>query len=212
MSERALREAMCDLGRSLFDRGLSGGSSGNLSTRLADGLLVTPTGASLGELDPARLSRLDRDGRLLSGDPPSKEASLHRAVYRARPHAGAIVHLHSTHAVAVSCLAGLDPADCLPPLTPYFVMKVGRLPLVPYRRPGDPRLGDEIGALAGRHAAVLLANHGPVVSGATLADAVNAAEELEETAKVFLLLRGQDVRVLGKEQLDELAATFGLDL
>lgn len=212
MTESALRDRLCEVGRSLFDRGLSAGSSGNLSARLDDGFLLTPTNTSLGRLDPARLSRLDRDGRLLSGDPPSKEAFLHRATYLARPRAGGIVHLHSTHAAAVSCLAGLDPADCLPPLTPYFVMKIGRLPLVPYHRPGDPRLGDVIGALAGRHAAVLLANHGPVVSGASLDDAANAAEELEETAKLFLLLRGQEVRVLDEAQLEELAATFKLEL
>jgi ribulose-5-phosphate 4-epimerase/fuculose-1-phosphate aldolase len=212
MTESALRDRLCEVGRSLFDRGLSAGSSGNLSARLDDGFLLTPTNTSLGRLDPARLSRLDRDGRLLSGDPPSKEAFLHRATYLSRPRAGGVVHLHSTHAAAVSCLAGLDPADCLPPLTPYFVMKIGRLPLVPYHRPGDPRLGDIIGALAGRHAAVLLANHGPVVSGASLDDAANAAEELEETAKLFLLLRGQEVRVLDEAQLEELAATFKLEL
>ena len=212
MTEAALRERMCAIGRSLFERGLTPGSSGNLSARLDDGLLLTPTGASLGALDAARLSRVGRDGRLLSGDPPTKEAFLHRSIYEARPAAGGVVHLHSTHAVAVSCLNGLDPGDCLPPLTPYFVMKVGRLPLVPYHRPGDARLGDAVRALAGRHAAVLLANHGPVVSAGSLDAAVHAAEELEETAKLFLLLRGQDARALTREQLEELAAAFKLDL
>jgi len=212
MNESTLRERICAIGRSLFDRGLTAGSSGNLSARIDDGLLLTPTNSSLGALDPARLSKLDRDARLLSGDPPSKEAFLHRAMYLARPGAGGIVHLHSTHAAAISCLEGLDPADCLPALTPYFVMKIGRLPLVPYHRPGDPRLGDVIRGLAARYAAVLLANHGPVVSGASLDDAANAAEELEETAKLFLLLRGQDARVLTREQIDELKATFKLDL
>ncbi len=212
MHESTVRERICAIGRSLFDRGLTAGSSGNLSARIDDGLLLTPTNSSLGALDPARLSKLDRDARLLSGDPPSKEAFLHRAMYLARPGAGGIVHLHSTHAAAVSCLNGLDPADCLPALTPYFVMKIGRLPLVPYHRPGDPRLGEVIRGLAARHAAVLLANHGPVVSGASLDDAANAAEELEETAKLFLLLRGQDARVLTREQIDELKATFKLDL
>ena len=212
MNESTVRERICAIGRSLFDRGLTAGSSGNLSARIDDGLLLTPTNSSLGALDPARLSKLDRDARLLSGDPPSKEAFLHRAVYLARPGAGGIVHLHSTHAAAISCLEGLDPADCLPALTPYFVMKIGRLPLVPYHRPGDPRLGEVIRGLAARHAAVLLANHGPVVSGASLDDAANAAEELEETAKLFLLLRGQDARVLTREQIDELKATFKLDL
>jgi ribulose-5-phosphate 4-epimerase/fuculose-1-phosphate aldolase len=212
MTETALRERICALGRSLFERGLTAGSSGNLSARLDDGLLLTPTSSSLGRLDPARLSRLDANGTLLSGDPPSKEAFLHRAIYLARAGAGGVVHLHSTHAAAVSCLAGLDPDDALPPLTPYFVMKIGRLPLVPYHRPGDPRLGEVIRALAGRRPAVLLANHGPVVSGASLDDAANAAEELEETAKLFLLLRGQAARTLTPEQIAELVAVFKLDL
>ena len=212
MSEATLRERICAVGRSLFERGLTAGSSGNLSARLDDGYLLTPTGSSLGALDPARLSKLDPEGRTIAGDPPSKEAFLHRALYVARPKAGAVVHLHSTHAAAVSCLDGLDPAECLPPLTPYFVMKIGRLPLVPSHRPGDPHLGEVVRGLAARSAAVLLANHGPVVSGASLDDAVNAAEELEETAKLFLLLRGQPVRALTPDQVRELAAVFHLDL
>ena len=211
MSEATLRERICAVGRSLFERGLTAGSSGNLSARLDDGYLLTPTGSSLGALDPARLSKLDPEGRTIAGDPPSKEAFLHRAVYLARPKAGAVVHLHSTHAAAVSCLDGLDPAECLPPLTPYFVMKIGRLPLVPYHRPGDPHLGEVVRGLAARSAAVLLANHGPVVSGASLDDAVNAAEELEETAKLFLLLRGQPVRALTPDQIRELVDVFKLE-
>ncbi len=212
MSESSLREQICALGRSLFERGLTAGSSGNLSARLDDGWLITPTNSSLGSLDPARLSRLDWEGRLLSGDPPSKEAFLHRGVYLERAGAGGIVHLHSTHAAAVSCMSGLDPSDCIPPLTPYYVMKIGHLPLVPYHRPGDPRLGDVIRALAARHAAVLLANHGPVVSGASLEAAAHAAEELEETAKLFLLLRGHEARVLTREQIEELEVVFKLDI
>ncbi len=212
MSEAALRDQVCAFGRSLFDRGLTAGSSGNISARLDDGWLLTPTNSSLGALDPARLSKLDWGGRLLSGDPPSKEAFLHRAMYLERRGAGGIVHLHSTHAAAVSCLDGLDPADCIPPLTPYYVMKIGRLPLVPYHRPGDPKLGDVIRGLAARHAAVLLANHGPVVSGSSLEAAVYAVEELEETAKLFLLLRGHPVRVLSREQIEELEVAFHLEL
>ena len=211
MSEATLRDRICAVGRSLFERGLTAGSSGNLSARLDDGYLLTPTGSSLGALDPARLSKLDPEGRSIAGDPPSKEAFLHRALYLARPKAGAVVHLHSTHAAAVSCLDGLDPAECLPPLTPYFVMKIGRLPLVPYHRPGDPHLGEVVRGLAARSAAVLLANHGPVVSGASLDDAVNAAEELEETAKLFLLLRGKPIRTLTPDQVQELVDVFHLD-
>jgi ribulose-5-phosphate 4-epimerase/fuculose-1-phosphate aldolase len=212
--ENRLREQVVEFGKSLFERGLTAGSSGNLSVRLndGDGWLLTPTNASLGRLDPARLSRLAWDGRLQSGDAPSKEAFLHRAMYRERPGAGAIVHLHSTHSAAVSCMCGLNHDDCIPPLTPYFVMKIGRLPLLPYHRPGDPALGDAIGALARKHAAVLLANHGPVVSGSSLEAAVYAAEELEETAKLFLMLRDVPVRPLDAQQIAELKTTFSLDI
>jgi ribulose-5-phosphate 4-epimerase/fuculose-1-phosphate aldolase len=210
--ENRAREQLVDFGKSLFERGLTAGSSGNLSVRLDDGWLLTPTNASLGRLDPARLSRLDWDGRLQGGDAPSKEAFLHRAMYRERPGARAIVHLHSTHSAAVSCMCGLNHDDCIPPLTPYFVMKIGRLPLLPYHRPGDPALGDAISALAKKHSAVLLANHGPVVSGGSLEAAVYAAEELEETAKLFLLLRDVPVRPLDAQQIAELKTAFSLDI
>lgn len=210
--ENRLREQVVEFGKSLFERGLSAGSSGNLSVRLDDGWLLTPTNASLGRLDPARLSKLDWDGRLQGGDAPSKEAFLHRAMYRERAGAGAIVHLHSTHSAAVSCMCGLNHDDCIPPLTPYFVMKIGRLPLLPYHRPGDPALGDAIAGLAKKHAAVLLANHGPVVSGSSLEAAVYAAEELEETAKLFLMLRDVPVRPLDQQQIAELKTAFSLDI
>jgi len=209
--EHRLREEIVAFGRSLFERGLSAGSSGNLSVRLADGWLLTPTNACLGRLDPARLAKLDWDGRLLSGDPPSKEAFLHRAMYAERRGAGAIVHLHASHSAAVSCMAGLDPHDCLPPLTAYYVMRIGRLPLIGYHRPGDPGLGEAIRGLAGKHSALLLANHGPVVSGSTLEAAVYASEELEETAKLFLLLRNTPTRPLNQAQIAELKSTFQLD-
>lgn len=212
LEESRQRELIVEFGRSLFERGLTAGSSGNLSVRLDDGWLLTPTNASLGRLDPARLSKLDWDGRLLSGERPSKEAFLHRAMYHGRDGANAIVHLHSTHSAAVSCMCGLTHDDCIPPLTPYFVMKIGRLPLVPYHRPGDPALAGAIGVLARKHAAVLLANHGPVVSGSSLEAAVYAAEELEETAKLFLLLRDVPTRPLDAAQIDELTSTFGLDI
>ncbi|MBL8540358.1 MAG: aldolase [Betaproteobacteria bacterium] len=211
-AENRLREEMVTLGRSLFERGLSSGSSGNLSARLDDGWLLTPTNACLGRLDPARLAKLDCEGGLLAGDPPSKEAVLHRAVYAERQTAGAIVHLHATHSAAVSCMDGLDPHDCLPPLTAYYVMKIGRLPLVPYHRPGDPALGEAIRALSRKHTAVLLANHGPVVSGTSLEAAVYAIEELEETAKLFLMLRNAPTRPLNQAQIEELKVAFGLDL
>jgi ribulose-5-phosphate 4-epimerase/fuculose-1-phosphate aldolase len=208
--EQTLRERIVFHGRSLFDRGLAPGSSGNISARLDDGWLLTPTDSCLGQLDAARLSKLDWQGRLISGDPPSKEAFLHRAMYEERTHANAIVHLHSTYSAAVSCIDGLDTASCLPALTPYFVMKVGRLPLIPYHRPGDPTLADAIRELARSHAALLLANHGPIVSGASLEAAVYATEELEETAKLFLLLRNVPIRPLTDSQIDELRSVMPL--
>jgi ribulose-5-phosphate 4-epimerase/fuculose-1-phosphate aldolase len=206
--ETALRDSICRCGKMLHDRGLATGSSGNISVRLDDGWLLTPTDASLGTLDPARLAKLDWQGNLVSGDKPSKEAFLHRAMYQQRAGAGAIVHLHSTHAAAVSCMSGLDPCSCIPPLTAYFVMKVGALPLVPYHRPGDPLLAEAIRALATSHRALLLANHGPVVSGKSLEQAVNASIELEETAKLFLLLRGVPTRLLNDAEIAELMAVF----
>ncbi|MCE8003999.1 3-oxo-tetronate 4-phosphate decarboxylase [Billgrantia ethanolica] len=207
--ENRLREQISTLGKSLFDRGLTMGSSGNISVRLDDGgWLMTPTNACLGRLDPARISRLDGQGQWLDGDMPTKEQFLHMAMYAERPQSGAIVHLHSTHSVAVSCLPGIDHCDCIPPLTAYYVMRVGKLPLVPYHVPGDPRLGDAVRGLAGQYSAVLLANHGPVVAGKDLEAAVYATEELEETAKLFLLLRGENPRALNEEQVAELKRRF----
>ncbi len=210
MTASAEAEAICRLGDSMFRRGLTFGSSGNISVRLEDGgWLVTPTNVSMGELDPARLSRLDSAGRLVSGDPPTKEAFLHRVMYEGRADARAVVHLHSTHSVAVSCLSEIDPQDVLPPITAYYVMRVGRLPLVPYFPPGDSKLAEAVRPLVGRHHAVLLANHGPVVAGTSLSAAAGAIEELEETARLFLLLRGERVRYLTAEQVEELRARFG---
>ena len=208
MNESAARDAIADRGRSLYERGYAHGSSGNLSVRVADGILVTPTGSSLGRLDPARISKVAPDGRALSGDPPSKEAFLHLAVYARRPAAGAIVHLHCTCAVAVSCLVHHDPRNVLPPLTAYHVMRVGTLPLVPYFAPGDHALAEAVGELAARHRAVLLANHGPVVAGSSLDDAVDAAEELEQTARLALLLADRATAPLTAAQVAELEARF----
>ncbi len=208
--ETRLRDDICRVGGSLFDRGLTAGSSGNISVRLEDGgWLITPTNVSLGRLDPARLSRLDRDGRVLSGDPPTKEAFLHRSMYAERNDARAVIHLHSSHATAVSILRDVDPADVLPALTAYYIMRVGRLPLIPYFAPGDPDLAVAVRAMASRHHAVLLANHGPVVAGTSLANAQYATEELEETAKLFLMLQGHATRLLTPEQIADLRTRFG---
>ena len=201
MNESSLREQITLFGKSLFDRGLTMGSSGNISARVDDGWLMTPTNVCLGRLDPAEIAKIDDGGRHVSGEPPTKEAFLHRAVYGERADARAVVHLHSTHSVAVSCLPDVNPHDVLPPLTAYYVMRVGSLPLVPYFPPGDEALAEAVRGLAGRHSAVLLANHGPVVAGKTLEAALYATEELEETAKLYLLLHGRNPRCLTDEQV-----------
>lgn len=210
MSDSRLRDDIVRFAQSLFERGLTSGSSGNISVRTDDGWLMTPTGSSLGNLDPARLSRLDAQGNLVDGDAPTKESFLHQAVYDRRPTSQAIVHLHSTYSVAASCLDGVDPENVLPPITAYYVMRVGKLPLIPYYPPGDKALADAIGARAGDHHAVLLANHGPVVAGNSLADAVYAIEELEETARLFLLLKEHPTRLLTEAQVAELRKRFGV--
>ena len=205
------REEICSVGASLFQRGLTFGSTGNISVRLEDGgWLMTPTNASLGALDPAALSHFDAEGRQIGGDAPTKESFLHFAMYGQRAEATAVVHLHSTHSVAVSILEDVDPDDVLPPLTAYFVMRVGRLPLVPYFAPGDQALARAVEKLAGRHHAVLLANHGPVVAGSSLANAQYATEELEETAKLFLMLKSAPVRPLTPEQVEDLRRRYNL--
>jgi ribulose-5-phosphate 4-epimerase/fuculose-1-phosphate aldolase len=204
VNETELREAIAAHGRSLFARGLSPGTSGNISVRCGDGFLMTPTGVPFGALDPARLSRLDASGAHSAGDPPTKERPLHLAIYEEHPGARAIVHLHSTHAVAVACLDDVDPEDVLPPLTPYYAMRVGRLPLVEYARPGDPALAEAVRLRARESHALLLANHGPIVAGPSLDAAASAVEEIEETAKLALLLRGLPVRLLTPAQLAEL--------
>ena len=204
-----LRDRIVRVARSIFDRGLTGGSTGNISARLDDGsMIVTPTNASLGALDPARLSLLDPNGRHLSGDAPTKEVMLHAAMYKMRKDDRAVVHLHSTHSVAVSIIDGLDPMDVLPPLTAYYVMRVGQLPLVPYFPPGDIALAEAVAGLAGRYHAMLLANHGPVVSGSSLDEAQYAVEELEETARLFMLLKDHRIRPLTPEQRADLEARY----
>ncbi len=210
MTEAATRDLLVSLAASLFARGFSVGSAGNISVRLDDGYLITPTNSSLGRLEEGRISKLDTDFRHVSGDKPSKEVFMHRAFYMARQDAGAVVHLHSTQATAVSCLPDVDASNPIPPLTPYFVMRVGRtMPIVSYYRPGDPAMEPAIHAAARNARAVLLANHGPVVSGKTLTDAVYAAEELEESAKLYLMLRGTSPRLLTPGQVDDLLDTFG---
>jgi len=208
MTENELRDDIARLAKSIFDRGLTFGSSGNISVRLDDGWLMTPTGSTFGHLDPARISKLDAKGRHVSGDKPTKENFLHVVMYEERPATGAVVHLHSTHSVAVSCLADIDPANVLPPITAYYVMKIGKLPLIPYFPPGDLDLAKAVREMASDHHAVLLANHGPVVAGKSLEDAVYATEELEETAKLFLMLKDQKTKFLSDAQVQDLHDRF----
>lgn len=213
MGEAKLREDICTYARSLFERGLTPGSSGNISVRLEDGgWLATPTNASMGFLDPARISRIGPDGRHVSGDPPTKEIPLHGAVYETRASAKAIVHLHSTHCVALSMLPGIDPEAALPALTPYQLMRCGATALVSYFRPGDPAVADAIRALEGRYTSILLANHGPVVAGDSLEAAVFNCEELEESAKLYILLRDREPRLLTRPQVEDVARSFRPDL
>jgi ribulose-5-phosphate 4-epimerase/fuculose-1-phosphate aldolase len=207
-SEAKVREAICWFGQSMFDRGLTAGSSGNISARVDEGWIMTPTNSCLGRLDPATLSKVDDQGNLLSGDKPTKESFLHLGMYQQRPGAGAVVHLHSIHSVAVSVLAEIDPQEPIPPITAYYVMKIGKLALLPYYAPGDMKLADAVREVAAKHHAVLLANHGPVVAGKDLETAVYATEELEETAKLFLMLRGQKLKLLTPEQVAELQRKY----
>ena len=212
MTEAKRREDICRFAKSIFDRGLTGGASGNISARTEDGgLIVTPTGSSFGALDPARLSRFDVAGRHIGGDKPTKEMPLHSAFYDTRSTAGAVVHLHSTHSVALSMLPDTDPDNVLPPLTAYSIMRLGKVKLLPYYRPGDPAMGEAVRGLAGKRSAVLLANHGPVVAAKDLEAAVYATEELEETAKLALLTRGLGPIGLNADQIADVVDHFNVE-
>ncbi len=212
MEQTHKREQICRLAASMYERGLTAGASGNISVRLDDGsLLVTPTGACFGRLDPGRLTHIGTDGQILSGDAPTKEMPLHAAFYESRQKTGAVVHLHSTHSVALSMLPDHDEDCFLPPLTAYSVMRLGKVQLLPYFRPGDAAMGEAVRSLAGRRSAVMLASHGPVVAGKELEAAVFAIEELEETAKLALLLRGMNPTMLSADQIKDLAAHFPIE-
>lgn len=212
MSDAKLRADICFWAKSMFDRGLTGGASGNISARTEDGgLLVTPTGTSFGRLDPARLSRFDAEGNHVAGDKPTKEMPLHDAFYQTRKSAGAVVHLHSTHSTALSMLPDVDEDNMLPPLTAYPIMRLGKVKRLPFFRPGDPGMGDAVRSLAGRRSAVVLANHGPVVVGKELEAAVYAIEELEEGAKLALLLRHANPRGMTDAQIMDLVRHYGVE-
>lgn len=191
--EAAVRDEIVALGARLAALGLAPGRSGNLSVRLDDAVLLTPTGTRLGGLVADELSLLSVAGEHLDGPPATKEAPLHLGIYRARPTATAVVHLHSPHAVAVACLAGLDPANAIPPLTAYQLMQIGRLPRVPFFPPGSVELADAVEAAAVAHHAMLLANHGLLATDRGLDGAAAVAEEIEATARLFLLLRGAEI-------------------
>jgi ribulose-5-phosphate 4-epimerase/fuculose-1-phosphate aldolase len=211
-TETKLRDMMCLFAKSMFDRGLTGGSTGNISARTPDGgLLVSPTGSSFGRLDPGRLSRFDASGAFISGDKPTKEMPLHTAFYDTRSSAGAVVHLHSCHSVALSMMPDADTDNFLPPLTPYGLMKLGRVKLLPFFLPGDPEMGAAVRGLAGKRSAVMLANHGPVVAGKDVEAACNAIEELEDTARLAMMTRGLHPRALTPEQVRDVVKTFDVE-
>lgn len=205
MTDLEQKELMVKLGRSFYERGYTVGGAGNLSVRLDDNrVLVTPTGSSLGRLQAERLSVLDLNGNLLEGDKPSKESVFHLAMYRKNPACKAIVHLHSTYLTALSCLDGLNPNNAVRAFTPYYVMRVGKMQVIPYYRPGSPKIAEELANRALTGKAFLLANHGVVVTGTDLSDAADNAEELEETAKLFFILQGQKIRYLTDEEVKDL--------
>ena len=206
--EQALREEICDVGRSLYQRGYTVGSAGNISARLDDGWLITPTDVCLGRLDPAAIAKVNLAGEWVSGDKPSKTLALHRQVYDRNPSVGGVVHTHSTHLVALT-LAGVWQADdILPPLTPYQVMKVGHIPLIGYQRPGSPNVAEQVAQLANRVRGVMLERLGPVVWESSVSKASYALEELEETARLWLMTQPRP-EPLSQAALDELRETFG---
>lgn len=214
--ESALREALCRVGASLFQRGYAHATAGNLSARLDDGgFLITPTDACLGFLDPARLARTDAQGAQLGGDRASKTLALHRRIYQAAPEAGCVIHTHSTHLVALTLQGAWSADDIVPPITPYFVMKVGHVPLIPYHRPGDPavaeRVAERIAGFAARGTpirAVMLDRLGPNVWHRTPSEAMAVLEELEETAKLWLA-SGRQASPLDATQIEALRQAFG---
>ena len=210
MSEATkLRDQIAAFAKSIYDRGLTSGSTGNISARLSDGtVLMTPTGSSMGFLDPARISHLSPDMVLLSGDAPTKEIPLHTAFYDTRSETGAVIHLHSCHSVALSMMPDTDPEDVIPALTPYPIMRLGRVKLLPFFLPGDPGMGAAVRGLAGKRSAVLLANHGPVVAGKELEATVYAMEELEEGAKLAMMTRGMDRIGLSPEDTADLRLKY----
>lgn len=210
--ETRLREQICLLAKSMFDRGLTGGSTGNISSRTPDGgLLVSPTGSCFGRLDPARLSRFDVSGHQIDGDSPTKEMPLHAAFYDTRSTAGAVVHLHSCHSVALSMMPDVDEDNMLPPLTPYGIMKLGKVKLLPFFLPGDPAMGQAVRGLAGKRSAIMLANHGPVVAGKDIEAACNAIEELEDTARLAMMTRGLNPQMLTTAQQQRLITKFNVE-
>lgn len=204
-TEQQLREQMVTLARSMFERGYATGGAGNLSIKLENGhFLATPTGSSFGRLVAEELSVVDIDGNHISGKKPSKEVAFHLAIYRNNSECNAIVHLHSTYLTALSCLEGLDRENAIKAFTPYYVMRIGELPVIPYLRPGDPQIAEELSQRASDYRAFLLANHGPVVTGTDFEDAVDNAEELEETAKLAFILKDKKIRYLTDAEVQDL--------
>lgn len=206
--ESRIREQICATGASLYQRGYTVGAAGNISARLHDGWLITPTDACLGRLDPAELSKVDAGGQWVSGAKPSKTLVLHRGIYGNDGEARAVIHTHSTHLVALTLSGVWRDDEVLPPITPYQVMKVGRIPLIRYRRPGDPQAAAEVAALAGQVRGALFERLGPVVWERSVEQASHVLEELEETARLWLMTHPRP-QPLDAAAIDELRTTFG---
>ncbi|WP_244816770.1 aldolase [Caballeronia sp. Lep1P3] len=207
-TETLIREEICITGKSLYERRYTVGSAGNISARLDDGWLITPTDACLGRLDPNDIAKVDFDGNHVSGGRPSKTLALHRRIYENNGQTRGVVHTHSTHLVALTLAGVWRAGDVLPPITPYYVMKVGHVPLIPYRRPGDPAVAEEVAALASTVRAVLLERLGPVVWEKSVSHASYALEELEETAQLYLSTTPRP-EPLPDAAIDELRTLFG---
>ena len=207
-NEQQAKTEMQRYGRSMFERGLTGGASANISVRTATGFIISPTNSCIGFLELHELSVMDKEGNWLSGEKPSKEFALHKAFYDQRPQDHAVVHLHSTYATALSCL-DVPETELFPPLTPYLYIRLGHVARVPYFSPGDQELADAVQAVTASTAGVLMENHGPIVSAATLASAMYAIEELEESAKLTIILKNQQCRDIPSQKVNELLVKYG---
>lgn len=208
LTEEIAKEKIVAYAKSIFDRALTSGASANMSVRIAEGWVMTPTNSCFGFLNKDELSVVAHDGTLLKGAPPSKEFRLHKAIYDKRPEDTCVIHLHSTYATALSCLPCNDESNCVPSYTPYLTMRLGPIALVPYFSPGNDDLAEAVGLVADKHPGIIMANHGPIVSATDVEKCVYGIEELEESCKIALLLKDLNANKLANEQIQELLSKF----